>query len=198
MSFTFLQDEVLPEIMHVIPARYKDERGWFSETYNESEFLAAGIRTRFVQDNQSHSLKAGTLRGLHFQYPPYAQAKLVRCIEGEILDVAVDLRTGSPNFGKYTAHRLSGADGRQIYIPVGFAHGFCTLEDNCQIAYKVSSFFAPGSDGGVSFGDPDIAVEWPFPTSKLVLSEKDRGLPHLSELPPIFSVDVEPVLNAEL
>lgn len=189
MTLTVTPDPVLPEILHIVPMRYPDARGWFSETFNEAAYRAAGIQVSFLQDNQSYSAKAGTLRGLHFQRPPHAQAKLVRCIRGRVLDVAVDLRKGSPRFGKYTAREISAENGVQVFVPVGFGHGFCTLEPECELSYKVSAGYAPGSDAGVAFNDPDIAVRWPFPEVEMILSDKDLRLPPLAKLGVVFTLD---------
>ncbi|WP_213272786.1 dTDP-4-dehydrorhamnose 3,5-epimerase [Hyphomonas sp.] len=182
MSLTVCPDPILPEVLHVLPARHVDARGWFSETYNSEAFRRAGIECDFVQDNQSRSEKAGTIRGLHFQKPPHAQAKLIRCARGRILDVAVDIRAGSPRFGVFTLVELSADTGLQLFIPAGFAHGFCTLEDGCEVAYKVDAFFAPGCDAGIAYNDPDIGIGWPFPEHELLLSDKDRKLPRLKDL----------------
>lgn len=190
MSFQIESDPVLPEVLLVRPARYSDHRGWFCETYNESVFRDLGITPAFVQDNQSYSSKAGTVRGLHFQRPPNAQAKLVRCLRGRILDVAVDLRHGSPRFGQHTVCELSSATGLQMFIPEGFAHGFCTLEPDCEIAYKVSRHHAPASEAGVAFNDPQIAIRWPFPEQVMTLSDKDRALPGLAGIGPVFGAEL--------
>ena len=142
----------------IVPKRHVDDRGWFSETFHEKRLYDAGITCRFVQDNQSSSKRAGTLRGLHFQLPPAAQAKLVTVVKGRILDVAVDIRRGSPTFGKHVSIELSAESGRQLYIPVGFAHGFLTLEDDVVVMYKVSDYYAPAHDSGICWNDPDIAI----------------------------------------
>src|SRR5262245_26055385 len=142
--------------------RFVDERGWFCETYRQDRLAALGIAEIFVQDNQSMSLAAGTLRGIHFQSPPCAQAKLVRCLAGRIWDVAVDLRRGSPTFGRSVAAELSADNGRQLYIPVGFGHAVLTLEPNSEVAYKVSDFYAPDHDRGVRWDDPELAISWPI------------------------------------
>ena len=142
-----------------------------------------------VQDNHSRSRQKGTIRGLHFQKPPRAQAKLVSCVRGRILDVAVDIRTGSPSFGRHFSIELSPSNGRQLYVPAGFAHGFCTLEDETEILYKVSDYYAPECDAGLAFDDPDLAIEWPIFENGWVLSERDRRFPKLSDLTePIFSI----------
>lgn len=186
MKTDFVPDPVLPDVLQIKPPRYPDSRGWFTEVYNERAFRTAGLPAHFVQDNQSFSVRRGTVRGMHFQRPPYAQAKLVRCLRGRIMDVAVDLRYGSASFGKFTAIELTAESGLQVFIPEGFAHGFCTLEDDCQVFYKVSDYYAPGSDWGVAFDDPDIGIVWPFPAESLTLSVKDRALPGLRDLPRIF------------
>jgi dTDP-4-dehydrorhamnose 3,5-epimerase len=189
MSFEIESDPVFPEVLLVRPARYADARGWFRETYNDATFRTMGITPTFVQDNQSYSSKVGTVRGLHFQRPPNSQAKLVRCIRGRILDVAVDLRLGSPTFGRYSVCELTSENGMQVFIPEGFAHGFCTLEPDCEIAYKVSGYHAPASEAGVAFNDPDIGIRWPFPENAMTLSDKDRNLPRLATLGPVFGSD---------
>ena len=138
--------------------RFGDERGWFMETYNARRWADQGVAADFVQDNQSYSSAVGTLRGLHFQRPPHAQAKLVRCVRGSILDVAVDLRAGSPTYGQWVGAVLDALNGRQLFVPAGFAHGFVTLVPDCEIAYKVSDFYAPECDGGIRWDDLEIAV----------------------------------------
>lgn len=173
--------------------RFADERGWFSETYNEEKLQKHGVRCRFVQDNQSLSVNIGTLRGLHFQTPPNAQAKLVRCPAGRFRDVVVDVRQGSPTFGQSLAVELSGENGHQIYIPEGFAHGFVTLEPNTEIFYKVSALYAPESDGGIRWNDPALAIEWPLPQNGAILSAKDQHLPLLSEWSTPFPYDGVPL-----
>lgn len=186
MSLSLKPDPVLPDVLHILAQRYCDPRGWFCETYNDAAYRQAGIPVSFVQDNQSYSAKAATLRGLHFQRPPHAQAKLVRCLRGRILDVAVDLRKGSPDYGRYTMIELSADNGLQVFVPEGFAHGFCTLEDDCEVAYKVSRYYSPGNDAGVAFNDPEIAIRWPFAADTMTVSEKDRNLPLLAALPDLF------------
>ena len=182
MPFVFKPDEKLPEVIHVHPLRFGDARGWFSETYRADEFQAAGIEGAFIQDNHSRSASQGTLRGLHFQIAPHAQAKLVRCVRGRILDVAVDIRKGSPRFGQATSVELSAQDGAQLYIPVGFAHGFCTLDDDSEVAYKTDAYYAPDYERGIAHDDPAIGIDWPFPPDARILSDKDRELPLLAEL----------------
>ncbi|MBV9076447.1 MAG: dTDP-4-dehydrorhamnose 3,5-epimerase [Methylobacteriaceae bacterium] len=175
------------------PKRHGDERGWFQETYARRRAAEGGFGEEFVQDNQSFSRPKGTLRGLHFQTPPHGQAKLVRCLRGRIFDVAVDVRRGSPTFGRWVAAELTAENGHQLYVPVGFAHAFLTLEPDCEVAYKVSDYYAPQSDGGIRFDDPDVAVAWPLPTDGLVLSPKDLQLPRLAEFDSPFPYDGEPL-----
>jgi dTDP-4-dehydrorhamnose 3,5-epimerase len=185
-------------VLKIVPRRFEDPRGWFSETYNDARYRALGIGDVFVQDNHSLSRPAGTLRGLHFQRPPHAQAKLVRCLRGRIWDVAVDIRAGSPSFGHWVAAELTAAVGEQLYIPTGFAHGFVTLEPDCEVAYKTSALYAPESDGGIVWNDPDIAVAWPLAGSEPALSEKDRVLPMLKGLETGFAYDGIPLTLTEL
>lgn len=173
------------------PKRFADERGWFSETYNRREAAELGITDEFVQDNHSVSRPAGTLRGLHFQTPPQAQAKLVRCIKGRIKDYAVDIRRGSPTYGRHVTAELTAEDGWQLYVPVGFAHGFVTLEADCEVVYKVSNYYAPAHDAGLRWDDPDIGIAWPLPPSGPVLSPKDEALPLLAEFDSPFAYDGE-------
>ena len=181
----------LPRI--IVPDRHFDDRGWFSETFHEKRLHDIGIMCRFVQDNLSTSKQAGTLRGLHFQRPPAAQAKLVTVLKGRITDVAVDIRHGSPTFGKHVATELSTESGRQMYVPVGFAHGFLTLEDDTVVMYKVSDYYAPAHDSGIRWNDPDIAIRWPFKDADIIASDKDRRLPMLKELASPFQYDGHPL-----
>ena len=172
------------------PKRHGDARGWFTEVYSEHAFAARDITCRFVQDNHSLSMPAFTLRGLHFQTPPHGQDKLVRCIRGRIFDVAVDVRAGSPTFGQWVGAELSAANGDQLFVPVGFAHAFLTLEPECEVSYKVSDLYAPECDGGIRWDDPAIGIDWPLPTgTRPELSPKDAGLPLLAEWHSPFSYD---------
>jgi dTDP-4-dehydrorhamnose 3,5-epimerase len=164
----------LPGLMVLKPRRFSDPRGYFIETYNEKVFAAAGITTKFVQDNQSLSAAKGTVRGLHFQLPPAAQAKLVRILHGSVYDVAIDLRVGSPTYGQSAAATLTADGGEQIFVPRGFAHGFCTLEPDTVVAYKVDEFYAPASDSGLIWNDPTLAIGWPVAAGEAVLSDKDK------------------------
>jgi len=169
-----------PDLPRVIaPKRHVDPRGWFSETFHEQRLLDLGIPCRFVQENQSSSRSACTLRGLHFQLPPHDQAKLIMALRGRILDVAVDVRRGSPTYGQHVSVELSAECGRQFYIPIGFAHGFLTLTDDVLVMYKASDYYAPAHDSGIRWDDPDIAIPWPMNASDLIISERDRQLPFL-------------------
>ena len=170
-------------VLIVEPKVFGDSRGYFMEVFSERDFRAAtGLDVHFVQDNESMSSK-GVLRGLHFQKAPYSQSKLVRVVSGSVQDVAVDLRAGSPTFGKYVSVVLSGENRRMFYIPEGFAHGFLVLEDNTVFQYKCGAFYEPSSEGSVRWDDPDIGVEWMRTEGKLLLSDKDRRAPLLSEQP---------------
>lgn len=177
----------------ISPKRFRDSRGWFSETWNERVFTNIGIPARFCQDNQSFSKNKGTLRGLHFQAPPTAQAKLVRCLQGHIFDVAVDIRNGSPTFGQWVGVELSAENGSQLFVPSGYAHGFVTLEDDCMVAYKVDSHYSADDDGGIAWNDSAISVEWPI-DGEPILSIKDAGLPSLASLNVEFPYNGEPML----
>ena len=173
--------------------RFGDSRGWFAETYNAARFSGLGISETFVQDNHSFSATQGTLRGLHFQTPPHAQAKLVRCTRGRILDVAVDVRRGSPTYGKWVGAELSAENGDQLFVPVGFAHAFLTLTPDCEVVYKVSGLYAPANDGGIRWNDPTIAIDWPLPQGGATLSDKDAALPLLAEFDSPFAYDGVPL-----
>ena len=166
----------LPGLRLLRPRRFSDARGHFSETYNERTFSAAGIAVNFVQDNESYSAKRGTIRGLHFQLPPAAQAKLVRVLQGSVYDVAVDLRNGSPSYGRWEGVTLTAREGEQLFVPRGFAHAFCTLEPDTVVAYKVDEFYAPASDSGLIWNDPTLAIKWPVAPDEVVLSDKDLKL----------------------
>jgi dTDP-4-dehydrorhamnose 3,5-epimerase len=168
------------------PKRFGDHRGFFLETYSTRDFAALGVTDSFVQDNHSLSATPGTVRGMHFQLQPRAQAKLVRVLRGRILDIAVDLRRSSPHFGRHVAAELSAENAVQLYVPVGFAHGFCTLEPDTEVAYKVTDFYAPECDRGLAWDDPDLALPWPVLPGAAQLSDKDRRQPRLSDLPHCF------------
>jgi dTDP-4-dehydrorhamnose 3,5-epimerase len=166
--------------------RIGDARGSFAETWNARAFAEAGIDAAFVQDNCSFSDHPATIRGLHYQRAPAAQAKLVRVVRGRIFDVAVDLRPGSPTFGRHVTAELSAEGGEQIFIPAAFAHGFCTLEAGTEVAYKLTDFYAPEHETGIIWNDPDLAIEWPLEGRPPILSEKDKTLPRLAETRPSF------------
>jgi dTDP-4-dehydrorhamnose 3,5-epimerase len=172
----------LPEILVVVPKRFGDNRGYFVESYNKQTLSGAGINADFVQDNHSFSVDSGTIRGLHFQVAPKVQAKLVRVLRGSIFDVVVDVRKSSPDFGKWTSAILTAERGEQIFIPAGFAHGFCTLEPNTEVLYKVSDFYSPEHEYGIRWDDPAIGIRWPV-TSPPVLSVKDAKNPLLNDGP---------------
>ena len=177
----------IPEVKLITPAIFRDERGFFSETYSSQALATAGIDAQFVQDNQSLSRAKGVLRGLHFQTDPHAQGKLVRVVRGSIYDVAVDIRRGSPTYGRHVAATLSADNWAQLWVPVGFAHAFCTLEPDTEVIYKVTDFYAPDCDRGLAFDDPDLGIAWPIPAAQAVLSDKDRRHPRLRDLPAYFS-----------
>ena len=171
----------LDGVMIVTPARFGDDRGFFSETYNEQRFVDAGVDARFVQDNHSRSAKKGTVRGLHYQAPPFAQAKLVRVAAGSVLDVAVDARRSSPTYGKHVAVELSAENGAQLFVPEGFLHGFVTLEPETHVIYKVNAYYDRESDGAVRWNDPDLAIDWGVSENGATLSDKDAAAPFWKE-----------------
>ncbi len=177
-KFTFTE-LALPEIIKIEYMHFEDDRGFFSEVYNKKEFAERGILDNFVQDNISFS-KKNVIRGIHFSKAPHEMSKLVRCVSGEIWDVAVDVRLGSPTFGKYVAETLSGDNNKILYIPKGFAHGFCVLSGEATVAYKQSDYYYPEIDAGVIYNDPDIAINWPV--KEPIMSEKDKKLPNLKDL----------------
>ena len=166
-------------VVVVCPKRFGDARGWFSETWNRARFAEAGLDYDWVQDNHSRSAEAGTLRGLHYQAPPKAQAKLVRCVAGRIWDVAVDVRPGSATYGRHVGVELGAGDGRQLLVPRGFLHGFVTLEPGTEVLYKVDDTYSREHDGAVAWDDPELAIPWPWAGTP-VLSDKDRAAPRLA------------------
>ena len=170
----------------ITPKKFGDDRGFFCETHNTSTWEKAGLNYNFVQDNHSLSRDVGTLRGLHFQSAPFAQDKLVRVLRGRILDIAVDLRRSSPTFKKYVAVELSYENWKQLFIPIGFAHGFVTLEPDTEVLYKVTNFYSPKHDLGVAWDDPELKIDWPIAKSQLILSQKDEKLPPLSQVETLF------------
>ena len=175
------------------PRRFVDERGWFAETYNRDRYVAMGMDVDFVQDNHARSGPAGVLRGLHFQRPPHGQAKLVRCVRGAIWDVGVDVRRGSPTYGRWLAAELTAENGHQLFVPVGFAHGYVTLEPGTEVEYKVSGLYAPQTEGGIIWDDPDLALPWPTPPQGPILSAKDVLLGPLRDFDSPFVYDGAPL-----
>jgi dTDP-4-dehydrorhamnose 3,5-epimerase len=182
--------------VRLIPQRrHGDARGWFAEVYSEPAFHAQAITCRFVQDNHSLSAPPYTLRGLHFQTPPHGQDKLVRCIRGRIFDVAVDVRKGSPTYGNWVGAELSALNGHQLFIPIGFAHGFVTLEPDCEVVYKCSDIYSPAHDGGIRWNDPAIGIDWPMADGVVPeLSAKDAAQPLLADFDSPFPYDGHPLL----
>ncbi|MEE9455419.1 MAG: dTDP-4-dehydrorhamnose 3,5-epimerase [Paracoccaceae bacterium] len=179
----------LSGVLIISPRRFGDDRGFFCETWNAGTLAEHGINTAFVQDNQSLSGTVGTVRGLHYQSPPHAQDKLVRCGRGALLDVAVDIRKGSPTYGEWVGVRLSAENGKQLLIPKGFLHGFVTLEPDTEILYKCSDYYAPECDGAIRFDDPDIGVDWGISADQAVLSEKDAAAPFLKDFDSPFTFE---------
>ena len=177
----------IPDVRLIQTRRIQDTRGYFAETYVQQDYVRAGICNLFVQDNQSYSVGVGTMRGLHFQTAPFEQAKLVRVQRGRILDVAVDLRRSSSTYSLHVCAELSAEGGEQMFIPAGFAHGFCTLVPNTEVSYKVDAVFSPANDHGVNAADPELAIRWPAGFGTQVISEKDRALPLLRDLPRYFN-----------
>lgn len=174
------------DVKLIVPRIHRDHRGFFSETYNKAGLAELGVNLEFVQDNHSLSEERGVVRGLHFQIPPFAQDKLVRVIRGSAFDVAVDIRRGSPTYGKHVARVISAADWNQFLVPIGFAHGFCTLELNTEVIYKVTNYYSPEHDQGMLWNDPDLGIAWPITEAEAILSDKDRSLPGFCELPAYF------------
>jgi dTDP-4-dehydrorhamnose 3,5-epimerase len=177
----------ISDVLLIRPPRFGDSRGFFSETYSRRQFAAIGVDLEFVQDNHSLSAQTGTVRGLHFQTPPQPQAKLVRVVRGAVLDVAVDLRHGAPTYGRHVTARLTGDGGEQMFVPVGFAHGFCTLEPDTEVIYKVSGYYDPTCDRGLAWDDPALGIDWPVAAAVATLSDKDRRQPKLADLPVYFT-----------
>ncbi|MFG1379712.1 dTDP-4-dehydrorhamnose 3,5-epimerase [Xanthobacter autotrophicus] len=176
----------LPEVIRVTPRRFGDARGYFCETYVKPLYAASGIAADFVQDNESLSAVPGTVRGLHMQAPPFAQAKLVRVLSGVVFDVAVDVRKGSPTYGRWAGVRLTAERGEQLFVPQGFAHGFCTLVPDTRVAYKVDALYNRASECGIIWNDPDLAIQWGF-DGETILSDKDRILPRLKDFQSPFA-----------
>lgn len=174
----FIQTDI-KDVIIVEPKIFSDSRGYFFETYVEKRYIENGIKVDFIQDNESKS-SYGVIRGLHYQTPPFAQSKLVRVISGKVLDVAVDIRKSSPTFGKYVAVELSDENKRQLFIPVGFAHGFAVLSDEVIFAYKCDNYYNPSSERGIKFDDDFLSIDWKIPKEKMIISDKDRLLPNFN------------------
>ncbi|KQT54151.1 dTDP-4-dehydrorhamnose 3,5-epimerase [Aureimonas sp. Leaf454] len=179
----------IPDVLELIPRRFGDDRGFFSETFKRERLHEAGLTQDWMQDNQSYSKDVFTLRGLHYQEPPFAQAKLVRVLRGRILDVAVDIRRGSPTFGRWVSLELSAEAFNQILVPVGFAHGFLTLEPDTEVFYKVSAPYSGAHDRSIRYDDPAFAIDWPLGKEEPVLSAKDKAAPSLAEANPPFDYE---------
>jgi dTDP-4-dehydrorhamnose 3,5-epimerase len=176
----------IPDLLLFTPERHRDQRGFFSETFRADILAAEGVHASFVQDNHVCSMPKGVLRGLHYQAPPHAQGKLIRCTRASILDVAVDVRVGSPAYGRHFAVELSASNWRQLWIPPGFAHGYVTLEDGCEVIYKTTDYYAADCDRGIAWDDPALAIDWRIAHADVVLSEKDRRQPRLQDATPAF------------
>ncbi len=179
----------LPDVTIIEPKRHKDTRGFFSEVWNARDFAAIGVDAAFVQHNHARSEVAGTLRGFHYQAPPHAQGKLVRVIQGEIFDVVVDIRRGSPTFGRWASIELSAENWRQIWVPEGFAHAYYTCVPGTEVIYSTTRYYAPEHEFGLAWDDPELSVSWPFDKHAVVLSERDRHWPKLAELQTHFGYD---------
>jgi dTDP-4-dehydrorhamnose 3,5-epimerase len=181
-----IERSTIEGILLLTPTKHSDDRGFFSEVFRSDVFAAEGIQATFVQDNHALSAQRGILRGLHFQAAPHAQGKLIRCSRGAILDVAVDIRHASPTYGRHLATEVSAANWRQIWIPPGFAHGYLTLEPDCEVLYRMTDYYDPASDRGIAWDDPDLGIDWRLPAASIVLSDKDRRHPRLADIPPVF------------
>ena len=176
----------IEDLLLVTPTKHGDPRGFFSETFRADVFAHHGVDAPFVQDNHAFSSQKGVLRGLHFQVPPHPQGKLVRCIRGAILDVGVDIRMGSPSYGRHVAVELSAANWRQLWVPPGFAHGYVTLQDDCEVVYKTTDYYAPEYDRGIAWDDPALGIDWPLSADAVILSERDKRHPRLANAEPAF------------
>ncbi|MCP3475561.1 dTDP-4-dehydrorhamnose 3,5-epimerase [Bradyrhizobium sp. CCGUVB1N3] len=182
-----IQSLAIAEVKLIRSPKFGDHRGFFSETWNKRALREGGLDLDFVQDNHSFSAATGTVRGLHFQIPPRAQAKLVRVVRGAIFDVAVDIRDNSPTYGQHVNAMISAETGSQLLVPAGFAHGFMTLEENTEVLYKVTDYYAPDCDRGILWSDPDLGIEWPLRRARAVLSDKDSRYPRLRDLTNVSS-----------
>jgi dTDP-4-dehydrorhamnose 3,5-epimerase len=181
-----LLETAFPEVKIVVPERIGDARGFFSEVWNKRTLAVAGLDAAFVQDNHACSAGKGTVRGLHYQIPPVAQGKLLRVTRGAILDVAVDIRRGSPSFGRLVEVVLSADNWRQLWIPAGFAHGYCTIEDDTEVQYKATDYYSASHDRGIAWNDPALGIRWPVGPETAIISERDRKLPRLAEQSDLF------------
>jgi dTDP-4-dehydrorhamnose 3,5-epimerase len=176
----------IPAVKVLVPKKFGDHRGFFSEVYSDKLLAGLGVEARFVQDNHSLSAEKGVVRGLHYQLPPMAQDKLIRVVRGAIMDVAVDIRRGSPTFGRHVACLLSAENWKQMFVPAGFAHGFATLEPNTEVLYKVTNYYSPSHERGIRWNDPKLGIDWHVAESDAVLSERDRKHPMLAEMSDLF------------
>jgi len=181
----------IPAVKIIRPAKYSDQRGFFSEIYNKRKLAEAGVELEFVQDNHSLSVSKGVVRGLHYQIPPFAQDKLIRVLRGSVLDVAVDLRRGSPTFRQHVSVHLSADNWTQVFIPRGFAHGYATLEPNTEVFYKVSNYYSPESERGLFWADPELGIPWPVSPVEAIVSERDKRFPLFQELRDLFELTDE-------
>jgi dTDP-4-dehydrorhamnose 3,5-epimerase len=184
-----IERAAIDSILLLVPIKRCDARGFFSEVYRRDILAAEGVQAEFVQDNHVFSAERGTLRGLHFQTPPKAQGKLVRCTHGAILDVAVDIRKGSRTYGHHVATELSATNSKQLWVPPGFAHGYLTLEARCEVIYKVTEYWAPDCERAIAWDDPNLAIDWGILAADVILADKDRSNPRFSEVEPAFSYD---------
>lgn len=176
-----IERAAIPDVLIIRTKKHGDHRGFFSETFKAAALREAGVELDWVQDNHSFSAARGVVRGLHFQRPPKAQAKLLRVTQGAVFDVAVDIRKGSATYGRHVAVELSAENWTQIYVPVGFAHGYCTLTENTEVLYKVSADYAPAEEGGLIWDDPDLGIDWPIRAGEATLSARDREWPRFRE-----------------
>jgi len=183
-----VEETAIADVKILTPRKFGDERGFFSEVWNARTMAELGLKDDFVQDNHAMSAEVGTIRGLHYQLNPAAQGKLVRVAQGAVLDVAVDIRKGSPTFGQHVAVELSAANWRQLWVPAGFAHGYCTLEPNTEFLYKVTNYYSPEHDCGILWNDPGLGIKWPIGAEKALLSQKDKILPVLKDQQRIFDL----------
>ncbi len=183
----------IPDVLVIKPKRHRDVRGFFSETYKRSDLAAAGIELDFIQDNHASSLQRGTIRGLHFQIAPFEQAKLVRVTRGAIFDVALDIRKGSPSYGQHVSTIISAENWRQILVPAGFAHGYCSVDRDTEVIYKVTGYYSPEHERGVLWNDPALGIDWPVAEAEAIVSGKDGENPVLGDLPDYF--DYKPMVN---